>query len=345
MGLERRVLVTGTAGFIGYHVAKRFLDSGWTVLGVDSFTDYYDVSLKRARVDVLLRYDNFRQLEVQLQDKRDLEPKVINFSPDVIIHLAAQAGVRYSIENPRSYVDSNLIGTFNILELSRSLGIKHLLLASTSSAYGANKKMPFKETDNCSTPMSFYAATKQANEAMSHSYSHLYNIPTTVFRFFTVYGPWGRPDMALFKFVKAIGDGEPIDIFNHGEMKRDFTYIDDLAKSIQLLTDVVPFQVQDRGERTISEIDSISDVAPWRVVNIGNANTIKLMDFVDAIEEKIGLTAKKNFMNMQPGDVPETFADNKLLKSLIKFSPSTPVSKGVSEFVDWYIDYYGELSE
>lgn len=339
---QRKVFITGTAGFVGFHVALQFIQADWIVLGADNLSDYYDVNLKRARLEILAKSENFEQLTINLENITEYQSLVLDFRPDVIIHLAAQAGVRYSIENPRSYVDSNLIATFNILEIARSLSVRHLLLASTSSAYGANTKVPFSEIDKCTTPMSFYAATKLATEAMSHSYAHLFNIPTTVFRFFTVYGPWGRPDMALFKFVKAMLNNDPIDIYNHGEMKRDFTFVSDLAKSITLLADVPPADVASVGGRKVCSTDSISDIAPWRLVNIGNAQTVKLLQFVTEIEDKLGVVSSKRFMDMQAGDVPETFADNSLLKSLIGFSPNTSVRDGISAFVDWYLDFYGD---
>lgn len=330
-----RAFVTGSAGFIGYHLCKSLLAQGWSVTGLDAMTDYYDVALKERRHEMLSQSTNFKPVIGRLEDGDRLSDIVAEIQPDAIIHLAAQAGVRYSIDAPRSYVDSNLIGTFNVLEAARATPVKHLLMASTSSAYGANTKMPYAETDMADRQMSFYAATKKATESMAHSYAHLYDIPTTMFRFFTVYGTWGRPDMALFKFTKAILNGDPIDVYNHGDMRRDFTYVDDLTSSIIRLIDVAPGV----GE-TPSRNDSLSPVAPYRVVNIGNGAPIQLMDFIAAIESATGKTATKNFMDMQPGDVPATWADTTLLEHLIGPRPTTNLDLGVSHFVQWYREYY-----
>jgi len=267
-----------------------------------------------------------------------LSASVKDFDPDVIVHLAAQAGVRYSLENPRSYIESNLIGTFNVMELARELKVQHLLMASTSSVYGANEVMPFIETEKADTPLTIYAATKKANESMAHSYSHLWNIPTTMFRFFTVYGPWGRPDMALFKFTKAILNGDPIDVYNHGDMYRDFTYVEDLVKAIMLLIDSVPGA---SGSNKSGDIeDNLSPVAPFRVVNIGNSDKVKLLDFIKAIEQELGIESKKNLMPMQVGDVPATWANADLLESLTGFKPQTNYKQGVKSFVEWYLKFY-----
>lgn len=333
----RSALVTGAAGFIGFHLIRRLLSDGFRVIGVDSLNDYYDVALKERRQAQLLQSPNYRAVTGKVEDPGLLMGLMAEETPDVVVHLAAQAGVRYSIDNPRAYVEANLIGTFELLEAARAHPPAHLLLASTSSVYGANTLMPYSETHKVDTQMSFYAATKKSNEAMAHSYAHLFDLPTTMFRFFTVYGPWGRPDMALFKFTKAILAGTPIDIYNHGKMQRDFTYVEDLVEGIRLLIDTPP-QRPENG--AVPEGDSLSPVAPWRAVNIGNSDSVPLMDFIAAIEEATGIQAKKNFMEMQPGDVPATWADATLLKSLTGYAPKTDVRTGVKAFVDWYRDYY-----
>ena len=284
----RRAYITGTAGFIGFHLARLLLDQGWRVHGFDGMTDYYDVTLKRRRHATLLQSGGFTATEARLEAYEALHADIAAFKPDVIIHLAAQAGVRYSLEAPRSYLSANIDGTFNVLEAARDIGVDHLLIASTSSVYGANEKMPFAETDRTDTQVSLYAATKKATEALSHSYSHLHAIPTTLFRFFTVYGPWGRPDMALFKFTRAILAGEPIDVYGHGKMYRDFTHIDDIVRAIALLIDCVP--PQPGGATDPVEGDSLSPVAPWRVVNIGNGDKVMLDDFISALETALGRT-------------------------------------------------------
>lgn len=333
-----RVFITGTAGFIGYHLARALLDAGHAVAGFDGLTDYYDTALKRRRHAMLLQHPGFAATEAMLEDRAALDAAIDGFEPDVIIHLAAQAGVRYSLENPRAYVDANLMGTFNVMEAARRHAVRHLMMASTSSVYGANTDTPFKETDKADTPMTIYAATKKATEGMGHSYAHLYDLPTTMFRFFTVYGPWGRPDMALFKFVKATLEGRAIDIYNHGEMYRDFTYIDDLVRAIALLMDAPPIRPEPGA--AIAPGDSLSPVAPWRVVNIGNSQTVRLTDFVDAVEEALGVPVTRNFMDIQPGDVPATWADAQLLEHLTGYRPQTDVRDGVRRFVAWYRDYY-----
>jgi UDP-glucuronate 4-epimerase len=333
-----RVLITGSSGFIGYHLAKRLLDDGFEVIGLDAMTDYYDVTLKERRQQMLSQKPGFRAINARVETDNVLADLVAEAKPNIIVHLAAQAGVRYSIDNPRSYVDSNLIGTFNLLEAVRACPCDHLLIASTSSVYGANAKMPYAETDKADLPMSFYAATKKATEAMAHSYAHLYGMPVTMFRFFTVYGPWGRPDMAHFKFTRAILNNEPIDIYNHGDMSRDFTYIDDLVAGIRGLMDAPPQRVADAAE--INDGDSLSAVAPYRVVNVGNSAPVPLMEFIAAIEAALGQTAQKNFMEMQPGDVPATWADGTLLSDLTGYAPETSVQDGVAQFVAWYRDYY-----
>lgn len=331
-------LVTGSAGFIGFHLCQRMLEKGWIVCGFDALTDYYDVALKKQRHALLSKNEGFTPVIGRLEVDNVLNDLVSRIQPDVIVHLAAQAGVRYSIDNPRSYVDSNLVGTFNLLEAVRTTEVKHFLLASTSSVYGANEKMPFAETDKADSQMSFYAATKKATEAMAHSYAHLYDIPTTMFRFFTVYGPWGRPDMAIFKFTDAILKGEAIDIYNHGKLSRDFTYIDDLVDSIVGLLDVAPKRPE--SSDAIASGDSLSHVAPFRIVNIGNAAPTRLMDFIAAIETATGVLAEKNFMEMQPGDVYDTWATTDLVHHLSGTRPETKLSDGVAKFVEWYRGYY-----
>ncbi|NIZ14674.1 NAD-dependent epimerase/dehydratase family protein [Phaeobacter sp. HF9A] len=330
-------LVTGSAGFIGFHCCQRLLQDGYNVIGLDAMTDYYDVSLKEARHQMLSEAPGFRAVIGYVETPGLLMSLMAEAKPDVVIHLAAQAGVRYSIDNPRSYLESNLIGTFELLEAARAHPPRHMLLASTSSAYGSNTQMPYAETQKADHQMSFYAATKKATENMSHSYAHLFDLPVTMFRFFTVYGPWGRPDMALFKFTKAILAGEPIDIYNHGNMKRDFTFIDDLVSGIRLLVDAVPERPKD-GQ--VPEGDSLSPVAPWRVVNIGNSQSVQLMEYIEALESALGQEAKKNYMPMQPGDVPATWANTSLLSKLTGFAPQTSVQEGVARFVDWYREYY-----
>jgi UDP-glucuronate 4-epimerase len=334
MGVSNlRVLVTGSAGFIGFHACSRLLQQGATVLGVDNFTAYYDPALKERRNDILTNHPNFTLARVSIEDAAALGAAWREFRPDVVIHLAAQAGVRYSIDHPDTYVATNLVGTFNLLELARHNPLRHLLVASTSSVYGANTDMPFAETQRTQTPMSLYAATKGATELMGHSYSHLFKQPMTFFRFFTVYGPWGRPDMALFKFTKAIVEGKPIDVYNNGDMVRDFTFIDDLTESIVKLIDAVP------GNEPV-EGDSLSPVAPFRAVNIGGGQPVQLMDYIGALEAALGKTAIKNFMPMQQGDVPATEASSALLQRLTGSSPQTPPSEGIRKFVEWYREFY-----
>ena len=333
----RKVFITGSAGFIGFHLAQLLLDEGFRVHGFDGMTDYYDVKLKQRRHQMLLQNPHFSMTEGMLEDDALITQVTDDFAPDVIVHLAGQAGVRYSLENPRAYLDSNLVGTFNVIEAARRLKVEHLLMASTSSVYGANEDMPFAETDKADTALTFYAATKKANEAMAHSYAHLWDLPTTMFRFFTVYGPYGRPDLALFKFVDAILDGRPIDIYNHGDMYRDFTYVTDLVRGIRLLIDTPPVRPDNRE---VPEGDSLSPVAPYRIVNIGNSDKVRLLDFVEAIEEELGQKAIRNYMPMQMGDVPATWANAELLKTLTGYKPQTDIEDGIREFVAWFRDYY-----
>jgi UDP-glucuronate 4-epimerase len=337
--MQRTALVTGSAGFIGYFTSKALLEAGWRVVGLDAMTDYYDVVLKQRRHAMLLQTPGFTAVHARLEDPGTLLELFEKHRFDAVIHLAAQAGVRFSIDEPRSYVQANLVGTLELLEAARTFPPAHILLASTSSVYGANTQMPYKETDQTDRQMSFYAATKKATEVMAHSYSHLYHLPITMFRFFTVYGPWGRPDMAHFKFTRAILSGEPIDIYNHGKMQRDFTYVDDLVASICALVEAAP--QRPAQDENLAEGDSLSSVAAYRVVNIGNGQPIELMTFIAAIEAAIGQSAEKRYLPMQPGDVPATWADATLLHRLTGERPATPIDVGIQAFVDWYRDYYG----
>lgn len=330
-------LITGTAGFIGFFAAKRLLDEGYKVVGVDCMSDYYDLCLKQKRLKILQEYHRYVHIEDYIEAKNLLGSLFAAERPDVVIHLAAQAGVRYSIENPRAYLESNIIGTFELLEAARSYPPRHTLIASTSSAYGANSDMPYKETQRTDHQLSFYAATKKSTEHMAHSYAHLFSFPVTIFRFFTVYGPWGRPDMAPYKFTKAILAGEAIDLFNYGNMRRDFTYIEDLVEAIYLLINNPPTH-----HPRVEEIkgDSLSPVAPYRVVNIGNSNSVTLNEFIEAIECATGRIAIRNLMAMQPGDVPDTWADASLLYNLTGYKPATDIRYGVDKFVTWFRTYY-----
>ncbi|RKE59342.1 NAD-dependent epimerase/dehydratase family protein [Microbacterium sp. AG238] len=334
-----KYFVTGAAGFVGFHLCRSLLADGHEVYGFDGMTQYYDPALKRARLDQLLDYSRFVWTRGMLEDRERLLAEVEGAQPDVVVHLAAQAGVRYSIDHPESYIQSNLVGTANVLEAVRRTNPSHFLFASTSSVYGGNTKIPFSETDPTRQPLSLYAATKQSGEAMSHSYSHLFNIPTTCFRFFTVYGPWGRPDMALFKFVEKIENGEPIQIYGDGRMSRDFTYIDDLVKGIRLLAERPPATDEPcvRGDTR----DSVSANAPWRIVNIAGGRPVGLLEFVDAIERSLGIEAVREFHPMQPGDVRDTRADAGLLSALTGFVPTTTIDEGVDAFVQWFRSYRG----
>jgi UDP-glucuronate 4-epimerase len=319
------VLITGSCGFIGYHLSRRFLKEGHTVIGFDAMTSYYDPELKRARLAGLRTHNGFSFSEARLEEEGALEASVERFPPDLIIHLAAQPGVRYSLENPKAYIDSNIIGSWRVMELARQMKPRHLMLASTSSIYGANAKIPFSESDRADEQLSLYAATKKGMEAIAHSYSHLHNIPTTAFRFFTVYGTWGRPDMAIFKFTRNIIAGEAIDVYGAGNMRRDFTCADDLVEAIVRLAPLAP-------EKQAQ--------APFRVVNIGGGQPVGLNDFIETIETVIGKKAIRNELPMQPGDVPVTYAAPDLLKSLTGYVPATPLAQGVRDFVEWYRGYY-----
>jgi UDP-glucuronate 4-epimerase len=326
-----RVVVTGHAGFVGFHVVRRLLLRGDVVLGIDSISDYYDPQLKRDRLALVEGHPGLTSRRLPLEEGASLVGEVVDFAPEVIIHLAAQAGVRYSIEAPATYISSNLVGTFNVLEAARAVMPRHLMLASSSSVYGGNSRLPWAETDRTDAPMSLYAATKKGTEDLAHSYAHLWGLPTTAFRFFTVYGPWGRPDMALFKFVKAALAKETIDVYGNGAMRRDFTYIDDLVDAILRLAGVPPAT----GE-SVGPSDSLSPVAPFRAVNIGGGAPVVLTDFIAAIEAATGVELERRMLPMQPGEVVETFSDTALLRSLIGVVPSTPVAEGVQAFVDWY---------
>lgn len=331
-----KILITGTAGFIGSHLAKKLISQGHEVVGVDSINDYYSVTLKEDRL-ASIGNDNFTFYKVKLENYEELTKIFTDEQPEIVVNLAAQAGVRYSIENPRAYIDSNIVGFMNVLECSRHFNIKNLIYASSSSVYGANTSKPFSTSDNIDHPLSLYAATKKSNELMAHTYSHLYNLPTTGLRFFTVYGPWGRPDMALFKFTDAIVKDETIDVYNHGKMMRDFTYVDDIVEAISRL---VKKPASPNPEWTGESPDPGSSYAPYKVYNIGNNSPVRLMEFVEAIENKLGKEAKKNYMDLQPGDVPETYANVDDLFRDINFKPETTIQGGVNKFVDWYLDYY-----
>ncbi|WP_446920839.1 NAD-dependent epimerase [Klebsiella pneumoniae] len=331
-----KFLVTGAAGFIGFHTSQRLLEAGHEVVGIDNMNDYYDVNLKQSRLD-LLQSPQFSFHKIDLADREGMAVLFASEKFDRVIHLAAQAGVRYSLENPHAYADANLIGYLNILEGCRHNKVQHLLYASSSSVYGLNRKMPFSTDDSVDHPVSLYAATKKANELMAHTYSHLYGIPTTGLRFFTVYGPWGRPDMALFKFTKAMLEGKSIDVYNYGKMKRDFTYVDDIVEAIIRVQDVIP---QPNPEWTVENGSPADSSAPYRVYNIGNSSPVELMDYITALEEALGMVAEKNMMPIQPGDVLETSADTKPLYDLVGFKPQTSVKDGVKSFVDWYKEYY-----
>lgn len=331
------ILVTGSAGFIGYHLSKRLLDEGYKVIGIDNLNDYYDPQLKKDRLAQLTN-DNFIFIKSDLENSSVINQVFNEYKPKIVINLAAQAGVRYSLENPHAYVSSNVVGFMNILEACRHNKVEHLIYASSSSVYGANESKPFSTSDNVDHPLSLYAATKKSNELFAHTYSHLYGLPTTGLRFFTVYGPWGRPDMALFLFTKAIVNDEPINVFNHGDMMRDFTYIDDIIESIVRLTKRPAKGNPDWSGRNP---DPSSSNAPYKVYNIGNNSPVRLMDFIKAIENKLGKTAIKNYMPLQPGDVPETYANVDDLYRDIDFRPRTSIQDGVNNFVDWYLDYFG----
>jgi len=334
-----RVLITGAAGFIGFHLCLRLLKDGFAVTGIDNMNSYYDVSLKEARLAQLLSHGNFAFAKTDIAGKEDLEKIFENKKFDVVVNLAAQAGVRYSLENPHAYIDANIVGFTNILECCRHKGVKHLVFASSSSVYGANTKMPFSVHDNVDHPVSLYAATKKANELMAHSYSHLFGLPCTGLRFFTVYGPWGRPDMALFLFTDAILEGRPIKVFNHGKMTRDFTYIDDIIEGVVRIMKKVP---KPDPEWSGNQPDPGTSYAKYRIYNIGNNSPVELIRFIEVIEDALGEKAKKEFFDLQPGDVVSTYADVDDLMKDVGFKPQTPLETGIKEFVTWYLEYYGK---
>lgn len=333
----QKILITGSAGFIGFHLARHLLAAGHRVHGYDGITPYYDVTLKQKRHAILKALPGFTATEAMVEDVATLDRVGEEFAPDVILHLAAQAGVRYSLTHPRSYIETNFTGSFNVLELARRQKVRHLLIASTSSVYGANPEMPFHETDRTDHPLTVYAATKKAVEGLAHSYAHLWGLPVTLFRFFTVYGAWGRPDLAYFKFARAILQGEPIDVYNHGELWRDFTAVEDLVEAVARLIPLAPPPPDAPGTPIAG--DSLSPVAPWRVVNVGNNDKVHLMDFIRTLETLLGRKAVLNLMPMQPGDVPATWADCSLLERLTGFRPATDLATGLARFVDWYRDY------
>jgi len=334
-----KIFITGTAGFIGFSLAKSLLEKNHTVYGYDGITNYYDVKLKNSRNKILKKYKKFLFTRGMLENKSLLNNTIVKFKPEIIIHLAAQAGVRYSIDKPRTYLSSNIMGTYNIIELAHKVKVKHLMIASSSSVYGANTKTPYSENDSVKLQMSIYASTKLATESIAHSYSNVWRIPTTVLRFFTVYGPWGRPDMALFKFTKSILKKKKIDIYNKGNLYRDFTYIDDIVNGVSSLIKKIPKFNKNPNSNTL---DSLSSVAPFRIVNIGNSKKIKLLDFIKAIEVNLGKKAVRNYMPMQKGDVFMTLANTKLLKKITGIIPKTNYKEGVRKFIKWYLDYYGK---
>jgi UDP-glucuronate 4-epimerase len=333
-----KVLVTGSAGFIGSHVSARLLDRGDTVIGIDNLNDYYDVSLKKARLARLVGRPGFVSECIDVTDSTALCRLVERTGPERIVHLAAQAGVRYSLENPQAYVDANVTGFLNVLECARRYGTEHLVYASSSSVYGANVRMPFSVDDNVDHPVSLYAVTKKTNELMAHTYSHLFGIPTTGLRFFTVYGPWGRPDMALFHFTRRILAGEPIDVFNHGHHRRDFTYVDDVVEGVVRVLD----RVATPSSVPATATPAGSPTAPYRLYNIGSNNPVELLRYIEVLEDALGRKAEKRLLPLQPGDVPETFADVSALVRDVNYRPTTPIDVGVRKFVDWYLDFYGD---
>ena len=331
-----KIFVTGSSGFIGFHLSKKLLEKGHTVHGFDSMNKYYDVKIKKARLKILKKYKKFFFTKNKLENKKILNHTILKFKPTIIIHLAAQAGVRYSIENPKAYMDSNIIGTYNIIELSKKINIKHLLIASSSSVYGANKKLPFTEVDKTETQLSIYASTKKSTESIAHSYSNIWKTPITMLRFFTVYGPWGRPDMALFKFAKGIINNKKIDIYNNGKMYRDFTYIDDIVNGITGLINKPP-NLNQLGK---IKNDSLSPVAPFRIINIGNTKKVFLLDFINELEKQLGKKAKRNYMSMQMGDVKITVSNTKLIRKITNYNPKTNYKTGIKKFLEWYLFYY-----
>ena len=331
-----KIFITGSSGFIGFHLSKKLLDKGHSIHGFDSMNSYYDVELKKARYQILKKYKKFFFTKGKVENQKIISNTILKFNPKIIIHLAAQAGVRYSIEKPRIYLDTNITGTYNIIELAKKVNVKHLLIASSSSVYGANKKLPFKEIDKTETQLSIYAATKKSTESIAHSYSSIWKIPTTMLRLFTVYGPWGRPDMALFKFTKGIINKKKIDIYNQGKMYRDFTYIDDIVDGIDALINKAP-NLKQLGK---IKNDSLSPVAPFRILNIGNTHKVYLLDFINSLENELGKKALRNYMPMQKGDVIMTLSDTSLLKKITGYNPKTNYKIGIKKFIKWYLLYY-----
>ena len=327
-----KIFITGSSGFIGLHLSKKLLEKGHIIHGFDSMNAYYDVKLKKSRYQILKEYRNFSFTKGKLENQKILRKLILRFKPKIIIHLAAQAGVRYSIKNPRTYLDSNIIGTYNIIEFAKKANVKHLLIASSSSVYGANKKIPFKETDKTDSQLSIYAATKKSTESLAHSYSNLWKLPITVMRFFTVYGPWGRPDMAYFKFAKKIISRKKIDIYNRGKMYRDYTYIDDIVDGINKLLNKTPLLKSKKSHK--------SSIAPFRIINMGNTKKVYLLDFIDTLEKEIGIKAIRNYMSMQKGDVKTTLSDSSLLKKITGYKPKTSYKLGIKKFLSWYFEYY-----
>ena len=334
--MKSKIYITGSSGFIGFHTAKRLLNKGIRVHGFDSMNTYYDLKLKKNRLNILKKYKNFSFTKGLLENEKVLSNSISKFKPSIIIHLAAQAGVRYSLENPKNYLNSNIVGTFNILKNANKINIKHLIIGSSSSVYGANKKIPFQEIDKADHQVSFYAATKKSTESLAHSYSSLWKIPVTMLRFFTVYGPWGRPDMAYFKFTKKILEGKRIDIFNKGKMYRDYTYIDDIVTGVCKLINKAP----SLNKKIKFKNDSLSPVAPYRILNIGNTKKILLLDFIKSLEKELKVKAKKRYLPMQKGDVYSTLSNSHLLKKITGYNPKTSYKTGIKKFVDWYLDYY-----
>ena len=334
--MKTKIFITGSSGFIGFHATKRFLDKGFKVCGFDSMNKYYDINLKKSRLKILRRYKNFSFTKGKLENKNALNNQVLKFKPSIILHLAAQAGIRYSVDNPAAYLQSNIVGTFNVIEVAKKINVKHLIIGSSSSVYGANKKIPFQEIDKTDHQISFYAATKKSTESLAHSYSSLWKIPITMLRFFTVYGPWGRPDMAYFKFTKNILEGKKIDIYNKGIMYRDYTYIDDIIDGIYKLINKAPSTKINKKIKN----DSISPVAPFRILNIGNTKKVYLLDFINTLEKELNKKAIKKFLPMQKGDVHSTLSDSFLLKRLTGYNPKTDYKKGIQKFIKWYLNYY-----
>ena len=334
--MKSKIYITGASGFIGFHTAKKLLNKGIKVHGFDSMNNYYDLKLKKARLNILKKDKNFTFTKGLLENKKVLNNSILKFKPSVIIHLAAQAGVRYSLENANTYLNSNIVGTFNVLEIAKKIKIKHLIIGSSSSVYGANKKFPFREIDKTDHQVSFYAATKKSTESLAHSYSSLWQVPMTILRFFTVYGPWGRPDMAYFKFTKNILEGKKIDIYNKGKMYRDYTYIDDIVNGIYKLINKAP----SLNKKIKYKNDSLSPTAPYRILNIGNTKKIYLLDFINFLEKELKTKVKRNNLPMQKGDVHSTLSDSTLLKKITSYNPKTNYKVGIKKFLDWYLNYY-----